>query len=116
MMDEETLRDIEKRANAATPGLWEVEGYEGEYGMVYGVLHRPPDAKWPVDVVPCGEGPGTYGAERDDAEFIAHAREDVPALIAEVRRLLWRVRDLQTQREQDLAARRGELTRGPWTP
>ena len=30
-----------------------------------------------------------------DAEFIAHAREDVPALIAEVRRLRERIAELE---------------------
>ncbi len=38
-------------------------------------------------VVESGEGKGLSGILRRDAEFIARAREDVPRLVAEVRRL-----------------------------
>lgn len=79
-MTEQELKEIEARANAATPGKWE-ENLEclGEY-------------KWWVSTGPfhpCNLGskdPYLARAKADSA-FIAHAREDVPALIAEVR--LW---------------------------
>jgi hypothetical protein len=81
----EELEAIEARANAATPGPWYVV-YEGssdwevltdalrdadgnslEFRISSSHRHRAPDCP--------------------DAAFIAKAREDVPALIAEVRRL-----------------------------
>lgn len=111
-MDEETLREIEKRAKAATPGPW--ESHDTEDGNWF--VSMPDDGKATKLHLWFGDMEIVEGQDLHNADFIARAREDVPALIAEVRRLLWRVRDLQTQREQDLAARRGELTRGPWTP
>lgn len=75
-MDEATLSEIEARAKAATPGPWvsfdvdrdgtTVETSAGE--ILMGSLGSP-------------------DATSADTEFVAHAREDVPALVAEVRRL-----------------------------
>lgn len=61
-MTEDELRAIEARANAAMPGPW--EGFD----------NNPCDDYWAKD----------YPA---DAEFIARAREDIPRLVAEVRKL-----------------------------
>jgi hypothetical protein len=71
------LDAIEARANAATPGPWE----HGERCVWQaGMLNT---AEIAVD---CEHGNG--GIRRHaDAEFIAHARTDVPALLAEVKRL-----------------------------
>lgn len=72
------LDAIEARANAATEGPWMrtyphvIEGFEGNQYSV--VVDDDPD-----------ETPGVIRPE--DSAFIAHAREDVPALLAEVRRL-----------------------------
>ena len=64
------LDAIEQRAHAATEGPWEASAHRtGHYLVIC------PD---------CGV---RGGYERADAEFIAHARSDVPALLAEVRRL-----------------------------
>ena len=85
------LDAIEARANAATLGPWKryeqmeqdsqvvqaISPRYGEYGFIY---------------VGCPEGDGQA---RADAAFVAHARADIPALIAEVRRL----------REEAVAAR-----------
>ena len=88
------LDAIEARANAATSGPWEVEAaavvcdrYEDERPGVCG----PHDVDWPLLA--------------EDAEFIAHARTDVPALVAEVRRL-----------RAALAAPRPVLATGELTP
>lgn len=62
------LDAIEQRAHAATEGPWEASAHD-HYLVIC------PD---------CGV---RGGYERADAEFIAHARSDVPALLAEVRRL-----------------------------
>lgn len=73
-MTQDELDRWEALANAATPGPWVLVdrdilgGYE---------VHAPDD--WTVF--------GYNGPERTDAAFIAAARDAVPALIAEVRRL-----------------------------
>lgn len=71
------LEAIKARAEKATPGPWDVEG-----------------PNWPgpddsLEVFPKELG-GVLAYVQpvwDDAEFIAHARADIPVLIAEVRRL-----------------------------
>lgn len=63
------LDAIEARANAATPGPWRV-------GATY-------DPEINVDVT---NADGNLVGPKDE-DFIAAAREDVPALVAEVRRL-----------------------------
>lgn len=83
-MTPEELNTIEKRANDASDGPWKFE-YEWVDTSALDptasyVVHGPLETV--VDI----------GYE-EDAVFIAHAREDVPALIAEVRRLWLRVRE-----------------------
>lgn len=98
---------IESRANAATPGPWGVEVYGSgqanvsmprdrsfHFGTVYGasgIASGGGDGK-PIHGVSGHELDGLTEAEYAqqryaDAAFIAAAREDIPALIAEVRRL-----------------------------
>ena len=80
------LDEIEARANAATEGPWEWEGEakaEWEEGANSLVPSRRPD-----DPVLYGYGYDASGIEVSndaDAQFIAHARTDVPALVAVVR-------------------------------
>jgi hypothetical protein len=64
------LQAIRKRAEAATEGPWEVAG--GHRDRVYAKRECLSIA---------------YDLFEEDAEFIAHAITDVPALIAEVERL-----------------------------
>jgi len=67
-MTKQELNEIEARANAATDGPWmSVDSFIGVE-----------DAE--------DQAIGETGRDKD-AVFIAHARTDVPALIAEVRRL-----------------------------
>lgn len=73
----EELDAIEARANAATPGPWASETRTVDHGN--GV------DDWHFLVMSDGESVHTIGI--DDAAFIAAARADVPALVAEVRRL-----------------------------
>jgi hypothetical protein len=75
------LDEIERRANAATPGReWErrIEesscGECGEYSEYVQYFCAGPYCE-------------TEDAARKDAAFIAHARTDVPALVARVREL-----------------------------
>lgn len=81
-MTNEELQAIKARAEAATPGPWS-KAWMWDYRVTGD------------GVFALGEGPTTYGAtlahaapqaERD-AAFIAAARADVPALVAEVERL-----------------------------
>lgn len=73
------LDAIEARANAATPGPWEEHADYGKdfYAYVSGPYLR-------------GVGTLNFGDGEDaaaDREFVKHARTDVDALLAEVRRL-----------------------------
>lgn len=70
------LDAIEARANSAMAGPWKAEEYRG--------FNRK-DAEWVVWMNDAKTEDNTI-LEQPDAEFIAHAREDVPALVAEVRR------------------------------
>lgn len=71
---------IEARANAATPGPWEhcTKGYDGLPLVVAEGYGFPAE--------PLGQS-GTHVIEtmEADAEFIAHSRTDIPALLAAVR-------------------------------
>lgn len=73
-MTDDELRAIEERMANASPGPW--------YGY-----NNPTDEWW------AKQYPG-------DARFIAYARDDVPALLAEVRRLRGRVAELEAEVEQ----------------
>ena len=76
-MTPERLKQIEERANAATPGPWEREiGYHDNGLYIDGEL-----------VASTRGGAVYWEAPQTDIIFIAHAREDIPALIAEIRRL-----------------------------
>lgn len=78
-MTEQELEEIEKRANAATPGPWEFRRLRSGVSVLdaHAIAARSVDCH-------CGE---VDRLSEPTLEFIAHAREDVPALIAEVRRL-----------------------------
>jgi hypothetical protein len=68
------------RAEAATPGPWKsyVEGRDHTSGSSF-IMTGPQDAR--------GNDLELTGATAPDQDFIAAARQDVPKLIAEVRRL-----------------------------
>ena len=75
------LNEIEDRANAATEGPWEA----GER-RVFTLDGAPVISD---DVVHYGHGMAGEGVcHEEDAEFIAHARADVPALVAALRAVL----------------------------
>lgn len=74
-MNEQELQAIEERANAATPGPW-VADFAITWNVVVGTLKKV-----------ITRTSGINNNTRADAEFIAAARADVPALIAEVRSL-----------------------------
>jgi len=71
-MNAEQLNAIKERAAKATPGPWRQAG-------LYSVKNSE-DMSIPL--------------RPEDAEFIAHARKDVPALVAEVERLQAELADI----------------------
>ncbi len=77
-MDENYLAEIEERVERATPGPWEsyVEGRDHTSGDSFIMTGRE-------DLYLSSYGP----ARVEDQDFIAHARQDIPALINEVKRL-----------------------------
>lgn len=80
-MTEDKLAEIEARASSATPGPWLME-----HDVWHPVIRQSQfDGFGPIV---CREANGDSGLRwHPNADFISHAREDVPALVAEVRRL-----------------------------
>lgn len=79
-MTDDEIAQIEARANAATAGPWcAVRHDKGpeEFWCIHSGEYRADEP----------EEDSTLRWNRDDNVFIAHAREDLPKLIVEVRRL-----------------------------
>lgn len=80
---EERLQEIEARAAEATPGPWGGVGSIMEWDWKANA-YRPDSSK---PTVLAWNGQDWWAMTEADKAFVAAAREDVPALIAEVRRL-----------------------------
>lgn len=80
-MTDEELAEIEARCKRATPGPWRsmIEGRDHMSGSSF-IMTGPLSAR--------GEDIELTGATNDDQDFIAHARQDVPRLLAEIKRLI----------------------------
>ena len=80
LIDEEELEEILARAEAATEAPWKshVEGRDHTSGSSF-VMTGPHGSR--------GDDIELTGATVADQDFIAAARQDVPRLVAEVRRL-----------------------------
>jgi hypothetical protein len=78
-MTEDELKAIRERADKATPGPWidfiDTDGYLSVRDYTN------------IAICDFGDLEGTEGWDHDDAEFVAHARQDIPALVKEVERL-----------------------------
>ncbi len=74
-LSDEMLDEIERRSNRATPGPWKsyVERRDHISGSDF--------------IMTTAEDIYLTGATVEDQDFIAHARQDVPLLLSEVRRL-----------------------------
>jgi hypothetical protein len=79
-LTEQQLDDIEARAAAATPGPWCTDSWE----IYQGTEYLPGISLWIGETC---RGTSTPEQDRNDAAFVAAARTDVPALLAEIRRL-----------------------------
>ncbi|WP_198345208.1 hypothetical protein [Burkholderia ubonensis] len=79
-MNDEILNEIEARCKAATPGPWVsyVEGRDHESGSNFIMTGPEGDRSDDIEL---------SGATIADQDFIAHARQDIPLLVAEIRRL-----------------------------
>lgn len=103
-MTELNLAPIKAREQAATPGPWHGDRYDGTLkyklrgannAIVLVVEHKSCDF-------------GFIGENGDaDEEFVIHARTDMPALLAEVERLRAEVAALVNDAELGLAVREG---------
>ena len=86
------LDQIEARANAATEGPWLVNGPDEQWAVISSgsdsVLHSYMRCRPDCEGCECGESVAEVAIELEDAEFIAHARTDIPALTAAVRDVL----------------------------
>lgn len=85
------LAEIEERCRRAQTGPWTVDWGE-EIGSNWVVATGPAYDQTTIgtyavctDSIRCSDTNAADG--EDDAEFIAHARSDIPALLEEVRRL-----------------------------
>ena len=94
-MTDEELAAIEQRCESASPGPWEYYDNSFDGAIVSGLRAARPGERSAFN---CGliEGEWIVGGEPNEGRleiedpnviFIMHARSDVPALIAEVRRL-----------------------------
>lgn len=92
-MTEEELNAIEARANAATPGPWAAAEYHPKTMLLY-PIGNPATQELLAYPIQGGEN------SQNNAAFIAHARRDVPALMAHIREL-----------QQELAEAYAELNR-----
>ena len=109
-MTEAELSIIEWRAFAATPGPWTLKPCQFTCDCGPDHDHKSPQdcpTGW-YDQAAWVDGPAIieYGDEFGgfcdaDADFMAHAREDVPALAAEIRRLNLRICRLVAKNEHD---------------
>ena len=74
-LSDERLLDIKRRCENATPGPWKsyVEAREKISGSSF--------------IQTSGEDIYLTGATTEDQDFIAHARQDIPDLLAEIERI-----------------------------
>lgn len=84
------LDEIEARANAATPGPWEVKPYDGWHKESDNEINSfvGPDATTIIEQLGCDCCDVGLEVTPADAEFIAAARTDVPALLDALEKVL----------------------------
>jgi hypothetical protein len=76
----EELAEIQARSDQASPGPWTsmVEARDHTSGSSFIMVGLPTKRREDMEI---------SGATADDFDFIAHARQDVPRLLEEIRRL-----------------------------
>jgi len=80
ILDDTELEAISKRCAAATPGPWKsfVEGRDHTSGSSFIMIGNGETRSDDIEL---------SGATVADQDFIAHARQDIPRLLAEIARL-----------------------------
>lgn len=115
MSAEERLAEIAGRADAATPGVWKLWGMS-----VMADQDGTSNVDTAVDVARTLYRDDAGKPRTWDAEFIAHARQDVPRLVAALRAVLdvadeWRMAEDYATRvgapASDLALRANQIVR-----
>lgn len=83
-LDDKRLAEIAERAEKATAGPWEfdLDNVGATYEIGFGITTAR--SGWTLIHIPCRAQDSDSAA---NGEFVAHARTDIPALVAEVRRL-----------------------------
>lgn len=91
MRASERLAEIQARAEEATEGPWKVNGADEDWAVISSgpdsVFHAY-SAHGICEGCECGDGAAHVAIGIEDAEFIAHARTDVPALVIALRSVL----------------------------
>jgi len=100
MLTDERIAEIRARVEAATPGPWEVDDKYSDQFVVceldeYVAVSASTDADIGLD-------------GRADAEFIAHARQDIPDLLDERDMLIQRLATVENLAADILAAAMNE--------
>jgi hypothetical protein len=93
------LDEIRKRVEQATPGPWERSDFAHAVDDTFEVKSRGKLYQNGYPSLVASE------ADRRDANFIAHAREDIPWLIAEVERLQMELAEARKQRDHEATRR-----------
>jgi HNH endonuclease len=89
-MSELDLVAIQARVNAATKGFWVVNGNDENnyWGVVVEQKGSGEDQRiWHVPLVELTEFPEFSSTKKSDANFIAHAHQDIPVLIGRIQEL-----------------------------
>lgn len=88
MITDGELDAIEKRANDAQVGPWKTDNMKnvGENWLV-ATFGSDSDGDWIVTTDNLRASQSNGATAKDDAVFVAAAREDVPRLVQEIRRL-----------------------------
>lgn len=119
--EQKRLAEIQERAEKATPGPW--DGTMGEITQHWSLLETQDKCATVVGMFTNNRGYLSHDSlilSNEDADFIAHARSDIPALLAIIRRLSGRVEvlteALRTETEAfDFHIETGKTKPG-WTP
>ena len=99
-MTPEQLAEIEERAKAATEGPWYAVNYsDPSQPSSWSVECHMPDT---LTVAIATNGYGEEGEPERNAWFIAHAKQDIPALLAHVQTLQAELDQLRTIFSRDL--------------
>ena len=79
-MSEKELHEIETRVNLAQKGVWKfyLEGRDHYCGSNFIMTGNEPQRGNDLEII---------GATEADYDFIANAKQDIPKLIAEIKRL-----------------------------